>query len=101
MKELTVYNAFDTPIIAASYKGHLDTVKILVENGSDVNYRNSQGLCALICASSGGHLNVVKYLIMNGANVNSMDNEGDTPLWWANHKGHLDVVKVLEEAGGK
>eukprot|EP00919_Chromeraceae_sp_WS-2016_P065497 GHVR01154933.1.p2 GENE.GHVR01154933.1~~GHVR01154933.1.p2 ORF type:complete len:113 (+),score=17.60 GHVR01154933.1:217-555(+) len=78
----------------------LDVVKVLVENGVDVNFRNNVGQCALHNASANGHLYVVKYLIENGAYINNTDNEGDTPVYIASWNGHIEVVRYLLNEGG-
>ena len=58
----------------ASMKGYTDIVKLLVENGADVNKKGANGLTALMLASSGGYLDIVEILIKNGADVNAKDN---------------------------
>jgi len=56
--------------IAAS-KGHLDIVKYLVENGADINVKNSGQQTPLHYSCFEGHLSVVEYLISKGIEVNS------------------------------
>ena len=82
----------ETALMLASSEGHLEMVKLLVENGAD--YTN-----ALRLASREGHLEIVKLLIENGANINAKDNDGETALMGASYNGHLEVVKYLIENG--
>ena len=82
----------ETALMLASSEGHLEMVKLLVENGAD--YTN-----ALRLASREGHLEIVKLLIENGANINAKDNDGETALMRASYNGHLEVVKYLIENG--
>lgn len=53
----------------ASFYGHLDNVKYLIDAGADVQYNHSP-----ICfAASLGHIEVSEYLISKGANIHSND----------------------------
>ncbi len=89
-------------LIEASYYGHLEVVKFLVENGANVNNNvaysagNSKKDTALISASANGHLEVVKYLVENGASVN---NGPHNALAMAAEEGHLAVVRYLVSQG--
>lgn len=63
------------PIIAASYNGHLEVVKILAKgtsrsflgNRADLNLANFEKKTALMAATAIGHFKIVKYLTDNGA----------------------------------
>ena len=83
----------------ASYSGHLDIVKLLVDNDADINAEDMFGSTSLELASDKGHLEICEILINNGADVNSNNNNGCTPLFWAGYYGHTDVVKLLLEYG--
>lgn len=56
-------------LIASSGKGNLDYVKLLVENGADVNSKDEQGLTAYQNASIRGREKVMDYLKEKGANT--------------------------------
>lgn len=65
-------------LIFSAIFGHIEIVKVLVENGVDVNAPSfaSGGLssdAALRYAANNGHIEVVKYLLMNGADVHAPD----------------------------
>ncbi len=47
--------------MVASHNGHAEVVKILVENGAQVNLQAKDGWSALMIASQNGHAEVVKY----------------------------------------
>lgn len=56
-----------TPLMAAARTGKLDLVKLLVENGADVNYRNEYKQSALSEGVMQNKYNVAIFLLQNGA----------------------------------
>jgi uncharacterized protein len=58
----------------------IDTVKLLVEQGIDVNAVGQYGWTALHAAAYQGLTDVIEYLVSKGADVNQMDVFGQTPL---------------------
>src|ERR1044071_4480718 len=64
----------------ATVNGHLEVVKLLVENGADVNGRGKNGNTPLYCAIENLDPELIKYLLKHGANVNAPDEAGVTPL---------------------
>ena len=89
----------DRGLILAAGRGHIEIVKLLLENGADVNSRTKDGDTALIVASKAGHTNVVKLLLERGADVNAKNRNGRMALMGATNQGHLNVVKLLLERG--
>lgn len=55
----------------ASYRGNLDIVQLLLDNGADVNAQGGDYGNALEAASKQGHLNIVRLLLDNEADVNA------------------------------
>ena len=101
----TLINAVDkennTALILASKFGYHEIVKILIENGADIDARNNENSTALIEASS-FYYEVVKLLIENGADINAKDNEGTTPLMNASTEDdyiNYEICKTLIENG--
>ena len=85
-----------TPLQVASYKGHLNVIKLLVEKGRvDIENVNKSGETALYLAAKYNHVAVLTYLIHLNANINHQDRMGKTPLWEASFRGHLETVKLL------
>jgi cytohesin len=86
--------SLDTPLIEAARRGHLDTVKVLVEGGADVNLQGEAFYGPLHCAAYSGHLETVKYLLEHGASVGLFEGH-DRPLNSAAQAGHVHIAKVL------
>jgi ankyrin repeat protein len=94
----------ETALMQASYYGHYEVVKLLIELGTDVNAIDSFGRTALMVVVSGNKLSnrcikIVKLLLEAGAKVNIKDNWGNTALLYASSDGYAAVVKLLLEAG--
>ncbi|MCG7852323.1 MAG: ankyrin repeat domain-containing protein, partial [Methanosarcinaceae archaeon] len=60
----------DSPaLIKASDQGNIDTVKLLLDKGANIDYQfDNDGETALMKASARGHAEVVKLLLDRGAN---------------------------------
>ena len=98
---------FVTPLIIAAHNGHLNSVKILLRYGADIEARGTlkkendvaEGCTPLWGAAVTGHLDVVRLLIDRNADVDGRTSTGSTPLRAAAHEGHLGVVRCLVESG--
>ena len=91
----------DSVLIAASKYGKVNTVKVALRIGANLNKPDKSGYAPLTVAVGNGHYAVVKELIRAGANVNIRDNDGYTPLVLAANAGddHLEIVRELLRAG--
>ena len=70
-----------TPAILAAKKNQTDVLKVLIENGSDINAQGDYiSTTALHEAAYEGHLQAVMVLIENGANIDQQDEVDYTPL---------------------
>ena len=77
-------------------------VQLLMEYGSNVNARQSNGVTPLMLACKEGREMVVAELINAEANINEQDCMGWTPLIWTIHHdtpGQLKTIRVLLNAG--
>ena len=98
---------FATPLIIAARNGHLNSVKILLRYGADIEARGTlkiendviEGCTPLWAAAATGHLDVVKLLIERNADVEGRTLTNSTPLRAAAYDGYLDVVRCLVESG--
>ena len=98
---------FVTPLIIAAHNGHLNSVKILLGYGADIEDRGTlkiknevlEGCTPLWAAAASGRLDVVKLLIEQNAEVDGRVSTGGTPLKAAAYDGYLDIVRCLVESG--
>ncbi|AZN41585.1 ankyrin repeat domain-containing protein [Paenibacillus albus] len=79
--------------------GDLNKMKLLVENGVDINEKDANGQTALMVAVMNNNPEVVKYLLENNADVDAygIHTEDRNPINYASANGLLEVVKVLLE----
>ncbi len=82
------------PLFVASQENHLNTVKILIKHGADVNAKFGD-LAIFSIACSKGNIDIVNYLISLNIDINAKGNSGVTPLYIACQNGKDDVVKTL------
>ncbi|WP_338959791.1 ankyrin repeat domain-containing protein [Spiroplasma endosymbiont of Tiphia femorata] len=79
----------------ATRRGNFQIVKILLENGADVNYKDWDGNTSLMLTVQYGHLDIVKILLENGADVNYKDWDGNTSLILAAENGRIEIFNIL------
>lgn len=91
-----------TALHAAAYTGHLDIVRLLVENGADINdQQNESRLSVLHAAAQTNNLAEAAYLLANGARLDVTDDGGLSPIMRATLKSYPKMVKLLRSYGGK
>jgi len=87
-----------TPLHHASYRGHIECARILLEKGAEVDAVDKDQCTPLHNASYMGKRDMIAYLIENGANVDHKDIDKSTPLHKASFAGHVDCAKLLVES---
>jgi uncharacterized protein len=103
-----------TPLIFAAREGDLESTKLLLDAGADINQTSEYGWTPLLTATNNRHYILGKYLIERGADVNKANKGHWTPLYLAtdnrNIEGgdypvpkpdmdHLEYIKLLLEHG--
>ncbi|XP_072094883.1 uncharacterized protein [Mobula birostris] len=83
-------------LLIASHRGHIDVVRFLLMNGTNLNTRTRDGHSALHMAVMGARGSCISYLLQQGADIEGTDSKGRTVLDLARLTGHKENVgKVL------
>jgi len=103
-----------TPLIFATRANDLDSVKVLLTAGADVNQTSGYGWSPLLVATQNRYYKLGAYLLEHGANPNLANKGGWVPLYLATdnrniengdypvRKGdmdHLEFIKLLLDKG--
>jgi ankyrin repeat protein len=88
-----------TPLLRASFRGHLEIAKALIAAGADLNASDIGGATPLHIASRHGQSKIVDLLLTKGAMVDAADKDGWTPLMRAASAKHADIVDMLLSKG--
>jgi hypothetical protein len=83
---------------------HFNILKLLIEEGANINQVDDNGVSILTMAVFYDRFEMVKFLIAKGANINSRDKNGDTPIMYAcNHviemNNRYSIVRWLVDCG--
>lgn len=87
----------------ASYFGHKDLVKQLLDKGADPNIpaNNQFRVTPLHSACAISNIEIARLLIENGADIHARQMHGVTPLHSAAHNGQTKLAKLLIERGAE
>lgn len=105
--DLTIRNRYGgNALIPACERAHVETVKLLLTSGIDVDHVNDLGwtcLLEIVILGDGGprHQQVAKLVLDAGANPGLADKDGVTPLAHARQRGQSAVAALIEQAGGR
>jgi len=86
-------------LITVAGVGQVETVKLLIDKGADIEAKSNDGLTALICAAGAGQVETVKLLIDRGADIEAKNNDGLTVLMCAASMGQTETVELLLNKG--
>src|SRR5262249_16917013 len=81
-----------TPLMFAARENDLESAKLLVKAGADINARGGDGKDALSLAFFDGSYDVADFLIDSHANVNQKDAQRFTPLFWAVDRRNMETA---------
>jgi ankyrin len=103
-----------TPLVLASREGDMESAKLLLQAGADINQTTEYGWTALLTATNNRHYKLAEYFAERGADVNKPNKGNWTPLYLAtdnrNIEGgdfpvpkadmdHLEYIKFLLDHG--
>ncbi|HBY06068.1 MAG: hypothetical protein UV38_C0002G0175 [candidate division TM6 bacterium GW2011_GWE2_42_60] len=89
----------ETPLHNAAHEQKSETVKLLLERGSDVNATNEYGKTALHYGCKNNNFEIAELLIAYGANVNLLCTNGKTALHYSCKNKNLKLAGLLIEHG--
>jgi uncharacterized protein len=81
-----------TPLMFAARQGDLNSARMLVAAGAEINARGGDGKDSLGLAIFNGGYDVASFLIDNHANVNQADAQRFTPLFWAVDRRNMETA---------
>lgn len=85
-------------LMFAARIGDIETARVLLDAGADVNDTAASGVSALTQAAHSGHEGLALFLLESGADPNAID-AGYTALHAAVLRSQVDLVKALLEKG--
>lgn len=89
-----------SPLYYTSVARLLESVKMILDSGADINTLGGDYGTALIAASSRGYFEIVQLLLERGAHMNTTSSYG-TALEAASFSGHIQILKLLLGKGAR
>lgn len=93
--------AGDTPLHLAVRSDHIGTAKALLDQGSEINARNTNMWTPLHDAAYDGNIPMIQLLLSYSADINAKEQSGNTPTAIAVLKGKMATAKFLRDKGGQ
>lgn len=82
-----------TSLHYAAFRGNMDVIKLLIENGAVIDTSNNEGLNVLHLGAQGNRTSVLIYFVEKyNLDIMKTDNIGSTPLHWASYVGSEDCL---------
>ena len=93
-----------TPLVMAAFNQHMETVKVLVDAGADVNHQSVNGTTVFMYAKTKvietGEYSLLDYLLQKGADINIRDYKKEwTVLQYVRDIVHAEMEHYLIAKG--
>lgn len=88
-------------LMLASYHGHLELSRVLLEAGAEPDQRNDRNQTALAGVAFKGGLDLARLLVEYGADPGADQGGGRFPIQFAAMFGNPDIVEFLESLSTK
>ncbi len=92
-------NASTAGLAAAAQTGDVATLTRLLDAGTPVDSRDTQGRTALLLATHANQVAAARVLIARGADVNAKDIIQDSPYLYAGAEGRLEILRPMLTSG--
>jgi ankyrin repeat protein len=79
----------------------MNAVEFLLDNGADVNTKNSKNFTLLMFCANHGDLSLLKKVLYRGARINDKDLHGFSALDYAIERDDFNMVRFLVENGAE
>jgi ankyrin repeat protein len=89
----------ETPLFRAAERGHLESIKVLLEFKAKIDKVDNRYRTPLMAASENGKSQSVEVLLKSGVDVNKTTNTEWSPLMSAVSSGSYDTISQLIENG--
>ncbi len=80
-----------TPMLYAARDGRLESARLLIQNGANIEKRDPNDITPLHMAIQNNQIEMAKFLIERGAQINVVDWYGRSPIWQAVEVRNMDV----------
>ena len=91
-------NSLKEQLLQATQRGDREAVLKLLQQGADINARDTQGRTPIMVATYQHHTEMVRALLKEGADVNIRDNNTENHLLHSAAQGWLDILRLAIEA---
>ncbi|MDM5227398.1 ankyrin repeat domain-containing protein [Cytobacillus sp. NJ13] len=98
-KEVREFMDMNEQLLQAAERKETETIKRLIEEGVDINKKDSDGRTAAMIAAYNNDVETAKVLIKAGADVNIQDDMKNNPFLYAGAEGFVEILKLTIEAG--
>lgn len=87
-------------LIRAAKEGDAAKIRVLVEEGADIDWKDANGWTALFWAVRNRHVKAAAELVIAGADTGIEAHNGLTPLYLAVKGGSPLIISIVAKAGG-
>ena len=86
-----------TALLIAALNNRTDVIRLLLQNGADVNKRDRSGVTPVHHAAVGNNTEALAMLIKHEASINITNNYGEKPIDTARRLKREAAVRMLEQ----
>lgn len=79
----------------------IDTVRVLIDAGADINVAQHGGYTPLLQAAAAGKKDIVLLLLERGAHIEALCDQGKSAADYARERGHLELSEILDSRSAK